>query len=298
MKIWGRKLKNNTPVEKDIIKTPANAPKISNGTRVIAVTSGKGGVGKTNITVNLGIILAGMGYKVAIFDADLGMANVDVLLGITSPLTLYDCIYHGRTIEEVIVPGPNGIQVVCGGSGFMEMANLDNHQRQRLLDSLSYFDRSADFVLIDTGAGISKDVLGFVAAASEVLLVVTPEPTSLTDAYTLTKVLDKYKLHQDVMLVINKAVNELEAKRTAQRFENVVNNFLQMRVISLGHLCEDRTVSQSVKNQQPFSIDQPDCHSSRSLKGIAHYLVTGNHTSVGPNRGIQNFVGKLMRLFG
>lgn len=267
--------------------------------RVIAITSGKGGVGKTSLVVNLAITLADMGRQVVVFDADLGLANAEVLMGITPPSTLYDCIYGDKNIEDIIVPGPRGVKVVSGGSGFLELANLDSSRRQKIIEALSYFDQEADFVLIDTGAGISKNVLGFVAAAGEVIVVVTPEPTSLTDAYSLIKILSMFKVHSQVMMVINRAGDEKEALGTAMRMEKVVNQFLQIKLINAGWILEDRVVSQAVKRQEPFSMFKPKSSPSRSISVLADYIVTGRQ-AVGamPQVGARGFVSRLVRLFG
>ncbi|MCL6477598.1 MAG: MinD/ParA family protein [Peptococcaceae bacterium] len=269
--------------------------------RVIAVSSGKGGVGKTSLVVNLAITLAAMGQRVVVFDADLGMANAEVLMGITPPSTLFDCLYGDKELEDIIIPGPCGIKLVSGGSGFLELANLDSTRRQRLIESLAYFDRETDFLIIDTGAGISKNVLGFVAAAGEVIVVVTPEPTSLTDAYSLIKVLAMFKVHSEVMMVINRAADEREARRTAQRVENVVAQFLQIRVNTIGWIIEDKLVSQAVKKQEPFSMFYPHSLPSQSISKIAKYLTTGQRQGgawAGAGSGARGFIRRLARLFG
>ena len=273
----------------------------SPGSRVIAVSSGKGGVGKTSLVVNLAITLAAMNQRVVIFDADLGLANAEVLLGITPLNTLFDCLYGDKDIEDIIIPGPPGVKLVSGGSGFLELANLDSARRQQVIESLSYFDRESDFLIIDTGAGISKNVLGFVAAASEVIVVVTPEPTSLTDAYSLIKVLSMFKIHSEVMLVVNRAGDEREATRTAQKIERVVSQFLQCRVNSIGWIMEDRMVSQAVKDQEPFSMFQPHSPASQSMTRIAKYLITGKHntgTWSHTGTGARGFIQRLSKLFG
>jgi flagellar biosynthesis protein FlhG len=280
---------------------PAERDPDSPGARVIAVSSGKGGVGKTSLVVNLAITLAAMGQRVVIFDADLGLANAEVLMGITPPNTLFDCLYGDKDIEDIIIPGPCGVKLVSGGSGFLELANLDSARRQMIIESLSYFDREADFLIVDTGAGISKNVLGFVAAANEVIVVVTPEPTSLTDAYSLIKVLAMFKVHSEVMLVVNRAADEREAVRTAQKVEKVVGQFLQIRVNSIGWMVEDRMVSRAVKDQEPFSMFFPHSPVSQSISRMANYLTTGRHQSGSWERsgsGAGGFIRRLARLFG
>ena len=164
---------------------------------------------------------------------------------------------------------------------------------------LTYFDRESDFLLIDTGAGISRNVLGFVAAASEVIVVVTPEPTSLTDAYSLIKVLAMFKVHSEVMIVINKAGDEREARRTAQKIKSVVDQFLQIKVNSIGWIIEDKLVTQAVKNQEPFSLFHPNSQPGQGISRIARYLISGQQEEKpAAEDGARGFVRRLTRLFG
>lgn len=265
--------------------------------RVIAITSGKGGVGKTSLAVNLSLTLARLDNRVIIMDADLGLANVEVLFGVTPLYTLFDFLKGDKTVEDILTPAPAGISIISGGQGFSELAGLNNQQRKRIIDSLSVFDNQADFVIIDTGAGISKNVLGFVAAAEEVIIVVTPEPTSLTDAYSLIKILAKFQVHSEVMMVVNRAVDEREAVAVTRKMETVVSRFLDVRLIYLGSIYEDRVVVKAVKSQQPFVIFQPDSIPSLSVNAIARYLVTGNRTSVRKGAGVKEFFTRVMRLF-
>ncbi len=270
-------------------------------TRVITVSSGKGGVGKTNLVVNLAITLASLGKRVVIFDADLGLANAEVLMGVSPPYTLFDCLYGDKTIEDIIVPGPKGVKLVSGGSGFLELANLGNKKRRRLIDSLSYFDRETDFLLIDTGAGINKNTLGFVAAASEVIVVITPEPTSLTDAYSLIKAMSMFKVHAEAMLVVNRANNRQEAVSTSERIEKVANEFLDISINTIGWIMEDKLVVECVKKQEPYSLFHPQSHVSRSVLSIADFLISGHHQGEewykkGP--GANGFIRRLAKLFG
>lgn len=265
----------------------------SQGPRAIAVASGKGGVGKTSLSVNLALCLAQMGRGVTLFDADLGMANVEILLGLAPPYSLYEVLYEDKTLEEITVEGPLGINVISGGSGFLEMANLDNTRRQRILGMLNQLNGRDDFVIIDTGAGINKNVLGFVAAAGEVIIVVTPEPTSMTDAYALIKVLANFKVHSEVHLVVNRAADRREAMRTLGRISTVTERFLEIKLNSLGWIPEDKKVSQAIKSQQPYFLTSPNSSASRSVAGIAEFLLEGARPS-----SSEGFWGKLMGLFG
>lgn len=268
----------------------------NSGARVIAVTSGKGGVGKSNLVVNLALKLNSKGYKVVIFDADLGMANAEVLLGIVPQYSLYDYLYNGKSIDEILTTSPQGVQIISGGSGFVELANLDHKARKRLAKGLQELDHKFDFVLIDTGAGISKTVLGFVAAADEVIVVLTPEPTSLTDAYGLIKVLSKYQVHNEIMVVVNRATDKHEALRTFKTMELTTSQFLQVHLVNLGYISEDSSVVRSIKRQQPFTILAPTAPASQQVSKIAGQLVSGREEE--EPMGVQGFLGKLMRLFG
>lgn len=262
------------------------------GPKAIAVTSGKGGVGKTSLSVNLALCFAQMGNRVTVFDADLGLANAEVLLGIIPPYSLYEVLYGNMTLEEIVIEGPMGIRVVSGGSGFLEMANIDRSRRQQLLRMFNQFIDKDEIVLIDTGAGINKNVLGFVAAAEEVIIVVTPEPTSLTDAYALIKILSNFKLHSEVHIVVNRAADKREAMRTMGRISTAAGRFLEIKLNCLGWIPEDKHVSQAVKSQQPYFLTNPNAPASRSVAEIAASLVEGSERA--PREGFWN---KLMRLF-
>ncbi|BAF60251.1 ATPase [Pelotomaculum thermopropionicum SI] len=263
------------------------------GPRAIAVTSGKGGVGKTSLVVNLALCMSKMGRKVTLFDADLGLANAEVMLGIVPPYSLYEVLYGNKTIEEIAVQGPLGIKVISGGSGLLEMANLDRNRRQHLFKMFNQCCFGDDIILIDTGAGISKNVLGFVAAAGEVIIVVTPEPTSLTDAYAMIKILANFRVHSEVSLVVNRAADSREAMHTLGKIQVAANRFLDIKLNFLGWIPEDRLVSQAIKSQRPLCLASPNAHASKSVAGIARFLLEG----VPPASG-EGFWSKLIGLFG
>ncbi len=288
MRLWPSRA-NHPYKEAVFIKEPVS----SSGPRAIAVASGKGGVGKTSLTVNMALCLANLGKKVTIFDADLGLANAEVLLGILPPYSLHEVLYGNKTIEEITITGPLGIKVISGGSGFLELANLDRTRRQHLFRMLNQFGDKDEIILIDTGAGINKNVLGFIAAAGEVVIVVTPEPTSLTDAYALIKVLANFKVHSEVHLVVNRASDRREAIHTLERISTAAGRFLDIRLNSLGWIPEDRLVSHSIKSQQPLFFTNPNSPVTKSILGIVQNLVEGTRTVTG-----EGFWGKLLGLFG
>lgn len=263
--------------------------------RVVAVASGKGGVGKTNVVVNLAISLAKMGQRVVIFDADLGLANADIIMGIIPKFTLWDVLQGRKSLEEILIDGPYGIKLIPGGSGIQELANLEYYQREKMLQGLRHFEE-ADFLLIDTGAGISRNVLAFMAAADEVIVVITPEPTSITDAYGLIKILSRLEQHSEVHIIINRTNGKREAEQTMAKIEAVVNKFLQIKVRQLGHICEDQVIGKAVKSQKPFVMLFPNSSASRELGHIARNLVHGKAGRHGAAVK-DGFVERLLRLF-
>ncbi|MEW5762013.1 MAG: MinD/ParA family protein [Bacillota bacterium] len=264
------------------------------GPRVIAVASGKGGVGKTSLAVNLGLVLGRMGRRVLLLDADLGLANAEILLGLAPRYSLRDVLYGDKHIREVVTPGPHNLWVVSGGSGFYELANLDSAQQSRVLEMLRYFRDDTDYILIDTGAGINKNVIAFAAAAGEVLLVITPEPTSLTDAYSLLKVLARFGVPAEVGAVVNRAADEFEGQAVAARLTGAADRFLRFPVRHLGTVCEDRAVGLAVKRQAPLVLAYPGSPAARNIVAVAHRLAEGG----APPGKNGNFVTRLLRAFG
>lgn len=272
-----------------------NIEKSTTGPRIIAVTSGKGGVGKSNIVVNLGIALEDLGYKVLIFDADLGLANAEVLLGIVPKYSLYDVLKGEKELSEILVHGPTGITLISGGIGFKELANLNRHQREKILTGLKVFEHQVDFILIDTGAGINKNVLGFISAADDVIVVATPELTSLSDAYTLIKVLSKFKIHSEVKLLINRASDEMEANQTTNKIKLVASKYLDIKIDYLGFVLDDFLVGKAVRDQIPFSVNYPNSPATLGVRNVAAHLVNRPQVAI---KGINRFISNLMRFFG
>jgi|LFRM01.1.fsa_nt_gb flagellar biosynthesis protein FlhG len=263
--------------------------------RVIAVTSGKGGVGKTNLVANLGICLAEGGYRVLLLDADLGTANLDVLLGMFTEYSLYEVIRGYRSLDEVIVTGPGGIKLIPGAAGFREMSYLDGIRKEQLEKRLGEYTQKCDFLLIDTGAGISKNVLSFISIASEVIVVVTPEPTSLADAYCLIKVICRFNLSRKIHIVVNMASSIFEANQTAEKITHVCNHFLLKNIDTLGYVLDNNCVGQAVREQVPFVQRYPKSGAALQVRAVARALETGS-VSNEPFR--EGFVSKLMRIFG
>lgn len=265
--------------------------------RIISVASGKGGVGKTNLVVNLGIALAKRGSRVLIIDADLGLANVDIVLGLTSRYNLYHVIKGEKKIHEIIVDGPEGIKVVAGGAGIQELANLSSSQRVQFIASLSELDSYADIILIDTSAGISQNVLGFVLASDETIIVTTPEPTAIRDAYGIIKAIALGNKDAKIRLVVNMASSPEEAEDVASRIETVARQFLDISVDKLGFILRDHLVSEAVIRQKPFMVIYPNSKAARCVESVADRLLGFEEKSSDKFRGIKGFLLKFASFF-
>ncbi|HBE80491.1 MAG TPA: ATP-binding protein [Firmicutes bacterium] len=246
----------------------------NNQTRVIAVTSGKGGVGKTNCSVNLGIALAKLGARPLLVDADLGLANVDVILGMMPQYNLGHVILGEKRISDVIVNGPAGLRIIASGSGVYKLANLNEKTLEQCLQDLNEIEKYTDIMIIDTGAGLSKSVLQFVLAAGEVIVVTTPEPTAITDAYGVIKVIASSDLNLPIWLVVNMVRNEAEGAQAIERLTTVSKRFLGVELATLGYIPYDPIVSKAVKEQQPFMISHPRSMAGQALNQMARNLLS------------------------
>lgn len=244
--------------------------------RVITVTSGKGGVGKSSVSVNLAIALSQMGKRVIVLDADFGLANVEIMLGIHPKYNLADLMFRGRSMADIITYGPENVGFISGGSGIEELSNLTREQVFQLVHKLSELDRLADVIIVDTGAGIGSSVLEFVAASSEVLLVTTPEPTSITDAYVLLKSLNSCASYSSgrtaVKMIANQVRNRGDADELFKKIGVVVNKFLDMKIEYLGAVPFDTNMSRAVMRQEPIILAAPRSATAYSLSGIAARL--------------------------
>ena len=238
-------------------------------TRVIAVTSGKGGVGKSNIVANLGFVLSRLGKKVLILDADLGLGNLDVLLGLAPKYNLSHAISGTKTIPEIVVEGPGKIKILPASSGIQELSDLTDEQKSRMLTALDSLIDSVDIFLIDTGAGISSNVMHFNSSAQEIVVVVSPEPTSITDAYALMKVLSLDYSRKKFKLVVNMAKSSKEAMDVHRQLEMVADRFLDIEIEYMGHVLIDENVKRGVRLQKVVSEINPDTKASRCFASLA-----------------------------
>jgi flagellar biosynthesis protein FlhG len=265
---------------------------VRRSSRVITVTSGKGGVGKTNIAVNLAISLSEYGFKVIILDADFGLANIDVIFGIVPQFTLVDVINNKKNIFDILTEGPKNIKFISGGSGVEQLAKLDKVQLEKFVENISFLDKLADYIIIDTGAGVSESVLSFVMAADEVLLVTTPEPTSITDAYALIKMVANRDKTKPIKLIVNRAETQAEAENILKKLSLVAEKFLLVKLSPLGFLINDDLIPKSVRMQQPFTIAFPKSNAAKQIRDICKKLV---QIRVERNQGgMKSFVNKLV----
>jgi flagellar biosynthesis protein FlhG len=250
---------------------PALLPRASH-VRVIAITSGKGGVGKTNIVVNLCIALARMNRRVFLLDADMGLANVDVLLGMTPRYTIEHVLTGRKELLDIVMDGPGGFKVLPASSGISELSELTYEQQMQLFGALSTLDAEMDYLFIDTGAGISSNVLRFNASANEIVLVANAEPTSITDAYALMKLLS-IKYHLRVFsLIVNSVASPDEGQAVYERLNKVATQFLNVTLHYLGPVPLDKAVPKSVRQQRPLLELYPTAPASRGLLRIAALL--------------------------
>lgn len=261
-------------------------------TRIIAITSGKGGVGKTNVAVNMAIAYAQIGKKVILIDGDLGMANVNVLLNIVPQYNLMQVINHQKTMSEIIQNTEFGIKFIAGANGFSKIANLSKEE-------LDYFAKefaslsNADIIIIDTGAGIANNVLQFVAAADEVYVVTTPEPTAITDAYGIIKIITTELVDRQInlKLLVNRVHSADEGKRISDRIITIVGQFLNYKVEYIGFVYDDPIVQASVIRQKPFMIVNPTSKPAVCLKHIVGRI---EKTDVSVDSGVSNFLKKFL----
>ncbi|WP_142414821.1 MinD/ParA family protein [Hathewaya massiliensis] len=280
--------------EQGNIKESKEIPHIKNG-KIITIASGKGGVGKSNIVVNLAIALSNMGNKVLIFDADMGMSNDHLLIGQNPRYNVFDIVERGMDINEVVLEGPCGIHLISGGTALDKIDTLEEKERETFLKKM-YDLKDYDFVLIDTGAGVNKNILSFIACSDEFIVVTTPEPTSLTDAYSLVKVIRHFEIKNSAHIIINKVFDKREGTLTYERFSSAVKNFLGMDTKLLGYIYEDRKLVESVRGQIPVYINYPNSNFSLCIKSISKKLMKSMEIEK-EEAGMHGFFKKLFNLF-
>jgi len=256
----------------------------SRGTRTIAVASGKGGVGKSNVALNLSILLSAAGHRVALVDADLGLANLDVLTDVMVRANLSHVVGGKRSLEEIVVDLPSGVQLVPCASGLARLASLSDFQRAKLLRDLAALEADNDVIVVDCSAGIGPDMLAFACGADHVIVIATPEPTAITDAYAVIKSLMQKRYGGYVSLLANMVAGRHEARSTHQRIATVARQFLGARVFDAGYVLTDPRVPEAVRRREPFVLAFPRSPASRCLAALATKLRSGS-AMVGPKEG-------------
>lgn len=266
--------------------------------RVITVTSGKGGVGKSNTAINLAIQFRKMGQKVIILDADFGLANIEIMFGAVPKHNLCDLIYQGKSIKDIITWGPMEVGFISGGSGIAGMSNLDKDYLNYIIQNLTELDEMADTIIVDTGAGISDAVLEFLVASGEILLVTTPEPTSITDSYSLLKALNRHPRYlrdtTQIKVLANKVSNEAEAEALYAKLEAVVERYLKMPISYLGMIPQDSQLARAVMQQAPVSLDNPHARSAVAYEVIAAKLMNKELNKNLTKRGMAAFFSHIV----
>ncbi len=266
--------------------------------RVITVTSGKGGVGKSNTSINLAIQFQRMGQRVIILDADFGLANIEIMFGAVPKFNLYDLIYKGMNMRDIITWGPENIGFVSGGSGIVGMSNLSRDYLTYIIQNLAELDAMADIIIVDTGAGISDAVLEFLVASGEIILVTTPEPTSITDAYTLLKALgrhERFSAESTKIKVLSNRVDSLdEGKTLFAKLNAVVSKYLKLPIEYLGAVPQDSDLSRSVMQQTPVSINCPKAKSTKAYEEIAGILMDKEINQTVHKRGMAAFFSHIV----
>lgn len=277
---------------REIMRSRNESSSGNSKTRVIAVSSGKGGVGKTNMSINIAIAYAQLGKKVLVMDADLGLANVNVAMGIIPKYNLYHLIRQKKQMKDIIINTDFGIQIVAGASGFSKIANLSDEERDHFIEEISKMD-AVDIIVIDTSAGVSSNVLDFIAAADDAIIVTTPEPTAITDAYGIIKIIatEIDNMNLGIKLIVNRVKSVTEGKKVSERVINIASQFLNLKVDYLGYVYDDPQVSQAILKQKPFIIVDPASKASICIKHIVSRLEKVEYKEGG---GLKKFLNRLV----
>jgi flagellar biosynthesis protein FlhG len=243
-------------------------------TKAIAITSGKGGVGKSNVSLNFSIMLSRRGFRVLLFDMDIGMGNIDILLGQSSNATMIDLFYERLSLYELIKNGPENISFIAGGTGLADIFTMDEEKMDYFLTQLQSISEQYDYLIFDMGAGISEDRLRLLKAVHEIFIVTTPEPTAMTDAYAMMKYVHMQEKNVPIYVIVNRAHTDQEGRDALRRLKSVAKQFLNKDIIPLGVLPEDRSVSKAVVRQTPFLLFDPGSKISRAM-----YMLTDRYLS-------------------
>jgi flagellar biosynthesis protein FlhG len=268
-----------------------------NHTRVIVVASGKGGVGKSTLALNIALSLCDRDKKVILMDADLGLANIDIMLGLLPKYNLHHVVQGKKNLKDIIISGPGGLSIIPGGSGITELANLGENNLKKLLVELGKLDGEYDYMMIDTGAGLSNNVTSFLLSANDVIFVTTPEPTSMTDAYGMVKVIARQSTNKTLYLVVNRVVDNIEGVLVAEKFKLVCEKFLNLHIDVLGHVVNEPLIGEGIRRQRAFIEVFPRSQAAKNINSITSNLINSNNKSGSKDinsGGIKGFFKKII----
>lgn len=263
-------------------------------TNIITIASGKGGVGKSILAVNMGLALADNGKKVTVMDADFGLANINVILGVLPKYTLYHVFKGNKKLDEILIEVDDNFYIIAGASGFYQLANLNSKQRNKILNQLESLNNN-DYLIIDVGAGISNNVLNMIVSSQQTIIVTTPEPTAITDAYGIIKsIVSVNKNDIKLNLVVNRVRSIIEAKQVSNRIMSIVKQFLDVDINYLGFIFDDPVVYKSVKEQEPFIRNYPKSKASSCILNLVNSITNGN---IGiKEKSIKNFLKNFFKI--
>lgn len=263
--------------------------------KVLSISSGKGGVGKTSISINFAISLKRLGYEVLIIDADIGLANIEILSGISLSTSISDVIYSNKDIFDIMGNGPENIKIISGGTGLREVKLLEGDNLIRFVEEIDKLQNSFDFIIIDTGAGVSRSVIDFIMTSDDVIVVCTPDPTSLMDSYTLIKAINSIGYPGKISIVTNQVNNREEGRDIFQRILNATNNFLKIDVDYLGYVERSKLVPHSIREQTPFMVSHPNHPLSKKINILTmNFLRAEDYQEEKDNT---NFAKRLLSIF-
>ncbi len=268
---------------------------VQNRAKVIAISSGKGGVGKTNFAINFSISLRRLGYEVVIIDADIGLSNIEILAGVNINNTISDIIFSGKDIFEIMADGPEGVKIISGGSGLKELKLLKDDNFPKLIQEIEKLQSTTDYIIIDTGAGISNSVTDFIMTSSEVIIICTPDPTSLMDSYTLIKSIVYTGFNGKINVVSNLVSNRNEGKEIFDRLYNATNNFLRVQINYLGYIEKNDLINYAVRNQIPFIVSHPNSLISKKINVMAMNFLGSKSSTIEKER--TSFAKRILDIF-
>lgn len=287
-------MNNKNDISKDVNENYSKKVDITNkNAKIFSISSGKGGVGKTNFAINFAIALRNLGNEVLILDADIGLSNVEILSGTDIKHNISDVIFSDKKLKDILSQGPEGIKIISGGSGLKELTLLNKENFPKIINFLNELELLFDYIIIDTGAGISAGVIDFILVSDEVFVISTPDPTSIMDAYVLMKSLNLKKYDGEINVVSNFVQNKAEGFNVFNKLDNASEQFLKMEINYSGYILEDKIVNTAVRNQIPFIIANPNRKISRQINNMAMNISSINKEK----EKSESFGQRILKLF-